>query len=48
MADRPTPSERPPLGSWARLYWLVVAIHVAMLLLLWWFTDTFNQPPVGS
>ncbi len=35
-------SERPPLGSWARLYGLVAAVAIAAIVLLYWFTTTFN------
>ncbi len=38
------PSERPPLGSWARLYGLVAAFAVLVLALLYWFTTSFNIP----
>ncbi len=38
-------SERPPLGSWARIYGLVVAVAVVVTVLLYWFTSTFNIPP---
>lgn len=36
------PSQPPPFGSWARLYLLVVALAVLMLIVLWWFTATYN------
>ena len=35
---------RPPLGSWPRLYAAVVAAAVAVMLLLWLFTQTWNIP----
>ena len=38
------PSERPPLGSWARLYGLVAAFAIVVMALLYWFTQTFNIP----
>ena len=38
---------QPPLGSWARLYALVCALAVFVMLLLWWFTSTFNVPANG-
>ncbi len=37
----------PPLGSWARLYAVVIAIAVGIMLLLYWFTETYDYggPP---
>jgi hypothetical protein len=35
---------RPPLGSWPRLYLLVVALALLVMAALWWFTETFNIP----
>ena len=36
------PDETPPLGSWARLYGLVALCAVAAIVLLYWFTASFN------
>jgi hypothetical protein len=36
------PEPPPPLGSWARFYWLVALIHVAVVVVLIAFTATFN------
>lgn len=36
--------ERPPLGSWGRLYAAVVVVAVAVMLLLYVFTQTWNIP----
>ena len=33
---------RPPLGSWPRLYALVIAALALDLLLLWWFTERYR------
>jgi hypothetical protein len=38
------PATRPPLGAWSRLYWLCAGLATAVLLLLWWFTATYNIP----
>jgi hypothetical protein len=38
----PPASERPPLGSWPRVYALVCVLAVVVMLLLWWFTAHFN------
>jgi hypothetical protein len=39
----PAPAEPlPPLGSWGRLYALVVAVLGVDLLLLWWFTEHYR------
>jgi hypothetical protein len=40
----PHVDERPPLGSWARLYLVTVAFAVACIALLYWFTAAFNIP----
>lgn len=36
--------ETPPLGSWPRVYALVCALAVAVMVLLWWFTAHYNLP----
>ena len=36
------PNEGPPLGSWARLYGLVAVCAVVVIILLYWFTASFN------
>ena len=33
---------RAPLGSWARVYALVLAALVADILLLWWLTERYR------
>jgi hypothetical protein len=38
----PAPAERPPLGGWGRLYALVAAELVLVILLLGWVTRTFR------
>jgi hypothetical protein len=39
----PAPAEPlPPLGSWARLYALVIAALAVDLLLLGWFTEHYR------
>ncbi len=40
----PERDERPPLGSWARIYTLAVVCAVACIALLYWFTQAFNIP----
>lgn len=40
----PSESTPPPAGSWARLYALAALVAVAMLVVLWWFTKTYNIP----
>ena len=39
--------ERPPLGSWPRIYALTIVLAVALMAALWWFTDTWNLPGGG-
>ena len=34
----------PPLGSWARVYALVVVAAVTVMLVLYWFTTVFGIP----
>ena len=34
---------RPPLGSWPRLYTLTCVVAMLYIVLLYWFTATFNQ-----
>jgi hypothetical protein len=36
------PGARVPLGSWGRLYALVLAALAMDLLLLWWFTEHYR------
>lgn len=36
--------QRPPLGGWPRLYLLVCACAVLVMLVLWWFTAHWNVP----
>ncbi len=38
------PNETPPLGSWARIYGLVAACAVVVIVLLYLFTRSFNIP----
>jgi len=42
-ADGATPEEdpRPPLGSWPRLYSLVIAVLVVEIALLWLLSRAF-------
>lgn len=47
MTEATTPS-RPPLGSWPRFYALVCVTASFYIVLLYWFTATFNRPEVGS
>ena len=35
MSEIPPPEERPPLGSWGRLYALVLLANAAVIALLW-------------
>jgi len=42
------PTQRPPLGSWSRLYALVCALALAVMALLWWFTAHYNLRLTGS
>ena len=39
---------RPPLGSWPRVYTAVVVCAVALMVLLYWFTQAWNQPLGGA
>ncbi len=39
MSDAP----RPPLGSWPRFYTLTCVVATLYIVLLYWFTATFNQ-----
>ena len=36
------PAARAPLGSWARVYALVIAALVADIVLLWWLTVRYR------
>ena len=38
------PDTRPPLGSWARLYALVLGLAVLLLVALYWFTARYQMP----
>lgn len=39
----PTPVEEPPpLGSWGRMYALVLGVLAALILLFTWFTRAFS------
>ncbi len=38
----PTPDETPPLGSWRRMYALVLATDVLLIVLFTWFTLYFR------
>lgn len=44
MSPSPTgqPHDAPPLGSWTRVYVLVCALAILVMVLLWWFTAHFN------
>jgi len=37
-----SPAARAPLGSWARLYALVIAALAVDILLLWWLTERYR------
>jgi hypothetical protein len=40
----PIPDEPPPfLRSWSRVYKAVIAYLIAIILLFYWFTRTFNR-----
>jgi len=36
------PGVRPPLGSWRRLYALVVAVLALDVIVLWWLTGHYR------
>ncbi len=38
----PASDDRTPLGSWARAYALVLAVLLAELVLLGWFTERYR------
>ena len=40
--QEPGDPARAPLGSWNRLYLLVIVLHIVVLALLWWLTATYN------
>ena len=42
VSGRAAATERPPLGSWGRLYALVLAALAAEVLFLWWLTERFR------
>jgi hypothetical protein len=42
VRDGDAPDEPPPLGSWKRLYSLVLVVFVADLVLLAWLTQRFR------
>ena len=35
-------TERAPLGSWARVYGIVLAALALDILLLWWLTERYR------
>lgn len=37
-----SPEERPPLGSWKRMYALVLGNLALLILLFYWFTKAFE------
>lgn len=39
-----TPPDRPPLGSWARTYALVIALAALTMWLLHWITVSWQIP----
>lgn len=39
-SEEPTPDEPPPiLGSWSRLYWLLIIVLAVQVLLYAWLTE---------
>jgi hypothetical protein len=38
----PAPAARAPLGSWARVYAVVIAALVVDIALLWWLTERYR------
>ncbi|MFK7739239.1 MAG: hypothetical protein AB8H80_02860 [Planctomycetota bacterium] len=40
-------TERPPFGSWARVYALCCTLAVLVMALLYWFTMHFNMRMPG-
>ena len=40
-AERPA-AARAPLGSWARVYAIVIAALALDILLLWWLTERYR------
>jgi hypothetical protein len=42
VSEAPRAEEPPPLGSWNRLYAIVVAVLIADILLLMWLTRAFG------
>lgn len=46
-APEPRGEAPPPLGSWTRVYLLVVLCSVLTWVALWLLTETFNLPPPG-
>lgn len=50
MADSTTDDtsgERPPLGSWAKVYTLCCVLAVIVMALLYWFSSHFNVRMLG-
>ena len=46
MVDlQPDPEGTPPFGSWARTYALVCVCAVAVIVLLYWFTQHYQIRP---
>lgn len=37
-----TKPDRPPLGSWPRIYTLCCVLAVLVMALLYWFSQAFN------
>ncbi len=39
-----TPTEPPPLGSWAATYAVACGLAIVVMALLWWFTNHYQIP----
>lgn len=42
VVNAPSP-EVPPFGSWPRTYAMVCISAIAVILVLWWVTATYDQ-----
>ena len=42
MSEQMSEEQSPPLGSWPRTYFLVLALAVVLIGGLLWLTETYN------
>lgn len=42
-----SPTDRIPLGSWARVYTLCCVLAILVMALLYWFSSHYNVQPTS-